>query len=56
MAIRPKSIVNLLFKINDLEMCAEACNFVCTIGTVESCTELKNSFTSISSKNMKRGN
>ena len=56
MAIRPKSIVNLFFKINDLEMCAEACNFVFTIGTVVNCTELKNSLTSISSKNMKRGN
>ena len=56
MAIRPKSIVILLFKINDLEMCAEACNFIFTIGAVVSCTELKNSLTSISPKNMKRGN
>ena len=56
MAIRPKSIVILLFKINDLEMCAEACNFAFTIGAVVSCIELKNSLTSISSKNMKRGN
>ena len=56
MAIRLKSIVILLFKINDLEMCAEACIFVFTIGAVVSCTELKNSLTSISPKNMKRGN
>lgn len=56
MAIRLKSIMILLFEINGLEMCAEACNFVFTIGTVISCIELKNSLTSICSKNMKRSN